>query len=63
MSGSRASHRDGLPVALLGVGALTVGALGAGVLTVGPLVLLVPPALGALGVALVLLFDQDAPIG
>ena len=52
-----------LGVGALGVGALGVGALGVGALGVGPLVLLVPPAVCALGVALVLLFDQDVPIG
>jgi hypothetical protein len=69
VSGFRESHRRGAPVALLtplAVGALTVGPLAVGALTVGPLVLLVPLvllALLALGVALVLIFDRDVPIG
>ena len=67
MSGPRESHRRPAPAALLASAALmtplAVGTLAAGALAVGPLVLLVPLALGALGMALVLLFGRDAPIG
>ena len=62
MSGGRESYRRTAPVALLVAGAL-LAPLAVGAVVVGPLVLLVPLALGALGVALVLIFDQDVPIG